>query len=165
MWCVGFPNVRRLLAIYILIPHTKAVVERGFSKIGRDMTKKRCALDDSSLDILMRISYRKELLKDSEIKEITDIWKSTTTYLWITHPFIFRKITDMGGKPYQMNKKTPCEKLEVLQAKFQTVDDKLSQNLWKIASWLHLWAYLVGSGNPLINRWKERRVEPWKNVH
>ena len=75
--CIGFPNVRRLLAIYILIPHTEAVVERGFSKMGQIMTKKRCTLDDSSLDMLMRISYRKEPLRDAEIKEITDIWKST----------------------------------------------------------------------------------------
>ena len=74
---VGFPNVRRLLAIYILIPHTEAVVERGFSKMGQIMTKKRCTLDDNSLDMLMRISYRKEPLRDAEIKEITDIWKST----------------------------------------------------------------------------------------
>ena len=61
--------VRRLLAIYILIPHTEAVVERGFSKMGQIMTKKRCTLDDNSLDMLMRISYRKEALRDAEIKE------------------------------------------------------------------------------------------------
>lgn len=74
---VGFPNVRRLLTIYMLIPYTEVVVERGLSKMGQIMTKKRCTLDDSSLDILMRISYRKEPLRDAEIKEITDIWKST----------------------------------------------------------------------------------------
>ena len=40
-----FPNVRRLLIIYLLVQHTEAVVERGFSKMGQIMTKKRCSLD------------------------------------------------------------------------------------------------------------------------
>ena len=71
---VAFPNIRRLLAIYILIPHTEAVVEHGFSKMGQIMTKKRCTLDDNSL---MRISYRKEPLNDTEIKEVTELWKKT----------------------------------------------------------------------------------------
>ena len=26
----AFPNIRRLLAIYVIIPHAEAVVERGF---------------------------------------------------------------------------------------------------------------------------------------
>ena len=74
---IAFPNIRRLLAIYILIPHTEAVVERGFSKMGQIMTKKRSTLDDKSLDMLMRISYRKEPLQNAEVKEIMDIWKGT----------------------------------------------------------------------------------------
>ena len=73
---VAFPNIRRLLSIYILIPHSEAVVERGFSLMGQIMTKKRCALDDKSLDLLMRIAYRKDPLQNHEINEITDIWKS-----------------------------------------------------------------------------------------
>ena len=39
------------------------------------MMKKRCTLDDKSLDILMRISYRKEPFKTSEISQVFDIWK------------------------------------------------------------------------------------------
>ena len=30
----AFPNIRRLLKIYIIIPHSKAVVECMFSKMG-----------------------------------------------------------------------------------------------------------------------------------
>ena len=45
--------------------------------MGEIMTKKRTTLDDRSLDLLMRISYRKEPLDDAEIKEIIDIWKTT----------------------------------------------------------------------------------------
>ena len=71
----AFPNIQRLLCIYLLIPHTEAVVERGFSKMSQIMTKKRSTLDDKSLDMLMRISYRKEPLKTNELKEIIDIWK------------------------------------------------------------------------------------------
>ena len=51
-----FPNIQRLLCIYLLIPHTEAVVERGFSKMSQIMTKKQSTLDDKSLDMLMRIS-------------------------------------------------------------------------------------------------------------
>ena len=72
----AFPNIRRLLKIYVLIPMSEAVVERGFSKMGQIMTKKRTALDDSSLDTLMRISYHKEPLTSNEIKSTLDIWKN-----------------------------------------------------------------------------------------
>ena len=44
---VAFPNIRSLLAIYVIIPYAEAVDERGFSKLGQMMTKKR-ALDDES---------------------------------------------------------------------------------------------------------------------
>ena len=49
-----FPNIRRLLKIYIIIQHSEAVVERMFSKIGLRMTKKQCPLEEKSLDMLMR---------------------------------------------------------------------------------------------------------------
>ena len=41
-----FPTVRRLMEMYVLIPMSEAIVERGFSKMGQIMTKKRTALDD-----------------------------------------------------------------------------------------------------------------------
>ena len=72
----AFPNIRRFLTIYVIIPHAKAIVERGFSKMGQIMTKKRCALDDESLDMQIRISHRQEPLKIHELNQITDTWKS-----------------------------------------------------------------------------------------
>ena len=72
----AFPNIRRLLAIHVIIPHAEAVVEREFSKMGQIMTKKGCALDDESLDILMRISHRQKPLKTHELNQIIDTWKS-----------------------------------------------------------------------------------------
>ena len=39
------------------------------------MTKKRSTLDNKSLNMLMRILYRKEPMKTNELKEIIDIWK------------------------------------------------------------------------------------------
>ena len=68
-----FPNIRRLQAIYVIIPHAEAVLERGSSKTGQIMTKKRCALGD---EMLMRISHRQELLKIHELNQVTDTWKS-----------------------------------------------------------------------------------------
>ena len=56
--CVVSVAIWYLLAIYVIIPHAEAVVECGFSKMGQIMTKKRCALDNENLDIIMRISHR-----------------------------------------------------------------------------------------------------------
>ena len=52
---LAFPNIRRLLSIYMLIPSSEAVVERWFSTMGQILTKKRRGLDNDSLDMLMRI--------------------------------------------------------------------------------------------------------------
>ena len=68
----AFPNIKCLPAIYVVIPHAEAVVERGFSKIGQIVTKKRCALDNESLDIIMRISHRQEPLTSHELNQIID---------------------------------------------------------------------------------------------
>ena len=56
----AFPNIRRLLAIYVIIPQAEAVAESGVSKMGQIMTKKRCALDHESLDMLKRTFHRQE---------------------------------------------------------------------------------------------------------
>ena len=55
----AFPSMQRLLKINVLIPMTEAIVERGFPKMGQIVTKKRTALDDNSLEMLMRISHNK----------------------------------------------------------------------------------------------------------
>ena len=52
----AFPSIRWLLKIYILIPMSEAIVERGFSKMGQTVTKKCTGLDDNSIEMLMRIS-------------------------------------------------------------------------------------------------------------
>ena len=69
----AFPNVWRLLIIYLLVPHTEAVVERGFSKMGQIMTKRRCSLDANSLDLLMCISHNKESLTMKDTTQVMDI--------------------------------------------------------------------------------------------
>ena len=69
-----FPNVRRLLIIYPLVPYKEAVVEHGFSKVGQITTKKRCLLDGDSLDLFMHISHNKESLPTKDTTQIMDIW-------------------------------------------------------------------------------------------
>ena len=71
----AFPNIRRLLKFYVIIPFSEAVIERSFSKINLIMTKKSCSLDSINLGALMRISFRKKKLENHEIKEVIDIWK------------------------------------------------------------------------------------------
>ena len=57
-----------------MIPMSEAVVERGYSKMGQIMTKKRTALDDNSLETLMRISYYKESLNTNDVKQLLELW-------------------------------------------------------------------------------------------
>ena len=52
------------------MPQTKAVVERGFSKMGQIMIKKRCLLDDNSFDLLMCISHNKENLTMKDTTQV-----------------------------------------------------------------------------------------------
>ena len=57
-----FPNIQKLLCLYVLIPQSEAVVERGFLKMKLIMTNKCTRLEPDSLDSLMRISYNSEPL-------------------------------------------------------------------------------------------------------
>ena len=56
----------------VLIPMSEAIVERGFSKMGQIMTKKRTALDDNSLETLMRVSYHKQSLNTNDVKQVLE---------------------------------------------------------------------------------------------
>ena len=67
-------NIRRLLKLYIIIPHSEAVVGRTFSRMGSIMTTKRYSLEDQSLDMLMRVSFFKDPLNIEEVKAIMHNW-------------------------------------------------------------------------------------------
>ena len=54
---------------------SEVIVDRGFSKVGQIVTKKRTALDDNSLEMLMHISYNKTPLKTDDVKGVFDKWK------------------------------------------------------------------------------------------
>ena len=68
----AFFSIRRLPKIYVLIPMSEAIVERCFSKMGQIVTKKRTAIDDNSLEMLMHISYNKTLLNTNNVKGVLD---------------------------------------------------------------------------------------------
>ena len=76
----AFPTIRRLLRVYVIIPFSEAVVERGFSKwMNLIVTEKRCSLDSIDLDALMQTSFRKKKLENHETDEVIDIWKIQKT--------------------------------------------------------------------------------------
>ena len=54
---------------------SEVIVERGFSKVGQIVTKKRTALDDNSLEMLIHISYNKIPLNTNDVKGVLDKWK------------------------------------------------------------------------------------------
>ena len=72
-----FPNIGKLLRLYVLIPQSEAVVERGFSNMKLIMTDKRTRLEPESLDFLMRISYNSEPLSAEEVNAVIDVWKTS----------------------------------------------------------------------------------------
>ena len=72
---MAFPNIQRLLKIYICIPQSEAIVECGFSKMNLILTKKQMAFDNDTLDALMRPSYWKTKLNARKTQEIIDTWK------------------------------------------------------------------------------------------
>ena len=53
----AFPNIYILLRLYVLVPQSEAVVERGFSRMKLTMNERRTNLDQKSLEALMRISH------------------------------------------------------------------------------------------------------------
>ena len=65
----AFRTIKRLLKVYIIIPSSEAVVERGLSKMNLIMTKKRCSLDSINLDTLMRILFRKKIWQAMRLKK------------------------------------------------------------------------------------------------
>ena len=54
---------------------SEAIVEKGFSRMEQIVTKKHTALDDNSLEMLMRISYNKTPLNTNDAKGVLDKWK------------------------------------------------------------------------------------------
>ena len=73
----AFPNIQKLLCLYVLIPQSEAVVESGFSKMKLIMNDKRTRLEPESLDSLMRISYNSEPLSSEEVNTIINVWKTS----------------------------------------------------------------------------------------
>ena len=62
----AFPTIRRLIKVYVILPYSEAVVERGFSKVNLIMTKKKCSLDSINQPILLgKKSWRAMRLKKS----------------------------------------------------------------------------------------------------
>ena len=73
----AFPNIPKLLRLYVLIPQSKAVVERGLSKLKLIMTDKCTRLEPESLNSLMRISYNRKSLSTEEVNAVIDVWKTS----------------------------------------------------------------------------------------
>ena len=72
----AFPTIRYLLKLFILVPMSEAIVERGFSKMKLIMTDKSTRHDDKSLDALLWISFQSEPLTQHQIKVIISEWKN-----------------------------------------------------------------------------------------
>ena len=66
--------------------------------MGQIMTKKRRALDDEGLDMLMRISHRQQPLKSHELNQKIDTWdrKASRTIESLLKKFNFSLILNCG---------------------------------------------------------------------
>ena len=55
----AFPSIHYLLKLFVSVPMSEAVIERGFSKIKLTLTDMQTQLNNKSLDALMRMSFKK----------------------------------------------------------------------------------------------------------
>ena len=69
----AFLNIRKLLLLYLLVPESEAVFERGFSCMKMIMTDKRTNLDLESLEALIRLSHRSKSFSAEEVNNIIEI--------------------------------------------------------------------------------------------
>ena len=76
----AFPNIPKLLRLYVLIPQSKAVVERGLSKLKLIMTDKCTRLEPESLNSLIRISYNSKPLPNEEVNAVIEVWKTSRSH-------------------------------------------------------------------------------------
>ena len=74
----AFPNIPKLLRLYVLILQSEAVVAKGFSKMKLIMTVEPTKLEPESLGSLMRISCNP--LSTEEVNTITDVWKTSISW-------------------------------------------------------------------------------------
>ena len=68
-----FPNIRYLLKLFVLVPMSEAVAQRGFSKL--TLTNKRQRLDNKSLGALIRMSYNNVTFVPEAAQQIIETWK------------------------------------------------------------------------------------------
>ena len=69
-----FPSIRYLLELFVLLPMSEAVIERGFSKMKLTLTDNRTQLDNKSLDALIRMSFNNVTLLPEAVQQI-ETWK------------------------------------------------------------------------------------------
>ena len=72
----AFPNIRKLLLLYLLVPQSEAVFERGFSFMKLIMKNKRTDLDSESLEAFMCLSHRNKPFSAEEVNHIIEICRS-----------------------------------------------------------------------------------------
>ncbi len=71
-----FPNILKLVAIYMVMPFATATVERSFSDMKTIKTRLRNALSESTLDELMRIAIEgPATLSEEDLDEILQVWQ------------------------------------------------------------------------------------------
>ena len=72
----AFPNIRKLLLLYLLVRQSEAVIERGFSCMKIIMTDDRTTLDSESLEALICLSHRNKSFSGEEVNNSIEVWQS-----------------------------------------------------------------------------------------
>ena len=71
----AFPSIRYLLKLFVLVPISEPVGERGFSKMKLTLNDKRTRLDNKSLDALMRMPFNSVTLVLEAAQQIVETWE------------------------------------------------------------------------------------------
>ena len=72
----AFPNISKLLLLYLLVPQSEAVIESGFSCMKMIMAYKRTTWDSEKFEGLMRLPKRNKSFYAKEVNYFTEIWQS-----------------------------------------------------------------------------------------
>ena len=65
----AFPTIQQLLKVHVILPFSRAVVERGFCKMNLIMIKRRCSFNSINLDVLMQILFWKKSWRAMRLKK------------------------------------------------------------------------------------------------
>ena len=95
----GFPNLKKLVSIALVLPVTTATVERTFSDMKMVKTRLRSRLGENTLDYVLRICIEgQDTLDNDKLQCIISHWKHQKTAALFCNKYFYYLVKIVGGK-------------------------------------------------------------------